>query len=635
MGLGPLRVTDGPSVEERAIKYLAKVPPAIAGQGGHDQTMDAARAMVWGFDLGAETGFRLLWEHYNPRCQPPWREKELRHKCQDADTKPFGKPRGWLLNEEKPIRITAPPAGPSPPCPLPGYEPFPLDVLPPTLREYVDASAAAIGCDPALVALPALAVAAGCIGNSRAVRIKKWTETAIVWSATVAGSGAGKSPGYAAAVDPLLEIQMEEVDAHQQRQREYEQKDKAGEEAEQPAPEKWFVTSEATIESVGGLLQGSPRGLLLARDELDGWFQGFTRYKKSGGTDRPHWLELARAGTLRIHRVSRPPLSVRRACCSITGTIQPAILAQALDREALAAGTGARFLMAMPPRRPRRWSEATVADELAKRYEDLLRSLLALPLADAVKRKPHVLELTPSAKAVFVPWFGAWGARQDAAQDAEQAALAKLEAYALRLALVHHVVAHVAVETDDIRPIGEQSIRAGICLAEWFADEALRVYQALRETDGQRRLRELAEWVAARGGEGAPWQVMQGLRRRYPSSADAEKDLEDLVKAGFGEWVYRPSGASGGRPGKFFRLLARKQENQENPPKPGGCDGGAVSKETPSDMQKPCATEGFPGFLGADSTNGEDIAGHGPAEVFSAPEEDGSFGQGVETPWDD
>jgi putative DNA primase/helicase len=59
--------------------------------------MYAARAVAWGFDLGAEAGLRLLWQHYNPRCQPPWSEKELRHKCEEADTVPFGKSRGWLL----------------------------------------------------------------------------------------------------------------------------------------------------------------------------------------------------------------------------------------------------------------------------------------------------------------------------------------------------------------------------------------------------------------------------------------------------------------------------------------------------------------------------------------------------------
>lgn len=88
---------NGGSAEDRAIAYLDKLSPAISGQGGHDRTMEAARVVVYGFDLGAEAGYRVLSEHYNPRCQPQWSERELRHKCAEADTVPFGKPRGWLL----------------------------------------------------------------------------------------------------------------------------------------------------------------------------------------------------------------------------------------------------------------------------------------------------------------------------------------------------------------------------------------------------------------------------------------------------------------------------------------------------------------------------------------------------------
>jgi putative DNA primase/helicase len=102
-GHSPLtvQVSKTPTVEERAIAYLAELPPAISRQGGHDRTMYAARVVVWGFDLGPERGFHILWTHYNPRCQPEWSEEELRHKCAEADTVPFDKPRGWLLKSDR------------------------------------------------------------------------------------------------------------------------------------------------------------------------------------------------------------------------------------------------------------------------------------------------------------------------------------------------------------------------------------------------------------------------------------------------------------------------------------------------------------------------------------------------------
>ena len=118
--------TDEMSAERRAVLYLEKCPGAISGRGGHNTTFRIARVVVWELDLGAERGFQLLWTHYNPTCDPPWSERELRHKCEDADaSNGYRKPRGCLLNADRGGRGKAsepegrgvgktPPAGPPP-----------------------------------------------------------------------------------------------------------------------------------------------------------------------------------------------------------------------------------------------------------------------------------------------------------------------------------------------------------------------------------------------------------------------------------------------------------------------------------------------------------------------------------------
>lgn len=93
-----LQVRD--NLTERALAYLAECEPAVSGQCGHNATLYAARAMVYGFDLGETEGLRLLLQHYNQRCVPPWTENELAHKCHDADRLPFDKPRGWLRDAD-------------------------------------------------------------------------------------------------------------------------------------------------------------------------------------------------------------------------------------------------------------------------------------------------------------------------------------------------------------------------------------------------------------------------------------------------------------------------------------------------------------------------------------------------------
>jgi P4 family phage/plasmid primase-like protien len=84
---------------ERCRAYLANVPPAISGQGGHDRTFRTARIIANDFDLaGTEEGWNLLNE-YNQRCEPPWSEGELRHKWEDACKAPpqEAHPRGGKL----------------------------------------------------------------------------------------------------------------------------------------------------------------------------------------------------------------------------------------------------------------------------------------------------------------------------------------------------------------------------------------------------------------------------------------------------------------------------------------------------------------------------------------------------------
>lgn len=90
---------DSQQIETRALAYLDKIPSAISGQGGHGVTYTAATVLVHGFEIDPERALGLLLTHYNPRCAPPWTEKELRHKVEDAAKKTHSRPRGWLLNE--------------------------------------------------------------------------------------------------------------------------------------------------------------------------------------------------------------------------------------------------------------------------------------------------------------------------------------------------------------------------------------------------------------------------------------------------------------------------------------------------------------------------------------------------------
>ena len=95
------------AVIERARKYLVKLPPAESGQDGHGATFHAACVLLLGFGLSEGQAMMLLQE-WNQLCKPPWTERELLHKVQDA-AKQSGE-RNYLRNarQEQWDRIRVP-----------------------------------------------------------------------------------------------------------------------------------------------------------------------------------------------------------------------------------------------------------------------------------------------------------------------------------------------------------------------------------------------------------------------------------------------------------------------------------------------------------------------------------------------
>jgi hypothetical protein len=88
-------------IENRAARYLERIDPAIEGSGGSQPTFRAACVMAR-FGLSKDVALRLLMTHYNPRCEPPWSEAEMRHKVDDAyKSEPN---HGSMTDSDKPKR---------------------------------------------------------------------------------------------------------------------------------------------------------------------------------------------------------------------------------------------------------------------------------------------------------------------------------------------------------------------------------------------------------------------------------------------------------------------------------------------------------------------------------------------------
>ena len=460
------------------------------------------------------------------------------------------------------------------------FVPFPVDALPAPIRGFVASGTEAIGCDSSFLALPLLVALASAIGNTRRLELKRgWSVPPILWGAIVGESGTAKTPAFKLAMKPIEERQQrafkrnaDAMTQHETAMTRWEKemttwKRSKNATAEPPAkpeppPAERFVVMDTTVEALAPILSANPRGLLLARDELSGWFGSFDRYAGKGkaNADAANWLSMFNAESITVDRKTGTPrtIHVPHAAICIAGGIQPGILKRALGAEHRESGLAARLLLAYPPRRAKQWNEAdidpTAEAELARLFDRLYG--LQPTHGDDSEPRPVVVRLSADAKPLWVAYANANGSEQVALTGDLSAAWSKLEEYAARFALVIHFVRWAANDATltNAETVDAESMKAGIRLATWFKNEARRVYGMLSETETQQDHRRLAEWVERRGGSATAREAQQGCRwLKEPGTAEAA--LEELVKAGKGRWQSTPSGQRG-QPTRRFTLNA-------------------------------------------------------------------------------
>lgn len=444
------------------------------------------------------------------------------------------------------------------------WRPFPLQCLPHPVRTFVENASAAIGCDAAMVALPLLAALAGSVGNTRRIRLKMgWEEPCVIWAAVVAPSGSLKSPAMDAAVKPLLALQANLIQMHQDEVHMWEEQ--VGSESSKrsvtrlsPPVCKRIICGDTTVEALACRLAENPRGLLLVRDELAGWLNSFGAYKSGKGGDAAHWLSMHGARDLLVDRKmgDRPTTHVRHAAVSITGGIQPEILRGALGREHFADGLAARLLVAMPPQKVKRWTEAEIGEDDLEAMDNLFANLLSLNFEkdDGGDPAPVVLRLTRDGKAEWVKFYGRHAAEQAGLVGDLAAAWSKLEGYCARFALLIHLVRSVSGDPtlESADAVDAASITAAVGLVEWFGYETRRVYGILHESSTDRGRQQLIETITRNGGRITPRELMRAASRSYPTAEEAEMALQGLVTAGFGNWE---AVETAGRPKRVFVLF--------------------------------------------------------------------------------
>lgn len=489
-------------VERRAAAYLDRVPPAISGSGGHGQTYAAATAMVHGFGLDPGAAFRLLWDRYNPRCQPPWSEKELRHKVSDAASKPHDRPLGWLrdsypaeasdvdLSRFDPERRHADEERPRERVPDPG--PFPAHLLHvPGFIEGVVAHNLATATRPQPVLALAAAIGLQAVIAGRKVRDERGNRTNL-YCVGVAPSGAGKDHARKVNKNVLFAADLVEHEGN-----------------EDLASDAGLVTA----------VENEP-AILFQIDEFGRFLRTIGDPKKA-----PHLFNVltalmklySSADTIfrgKAYADKKRNKVVDQPCVSVYGTTVPEHFYESLTADSLSDGFIARLLVFEATETPaRQRARARAVPEDIKRAAGWWGSFNPAGNLQREHPEPLVVEATPQAGAIFDALATTVDSELGKPDEAGRSLWARAEEKACRLALVY------ACSACAEKPVIDEAAARWACelseyltnrmlyiAHEWVADGVFdarqkRVVRVVRRAGGRISRSELCrktQWLSQR-----------------------------------------------------------------------------------------------------------------------------------------
>ena len=420
------------------------------------------------------------------------------------------------------------------------HELLPADLARPLERAAADLNIGIVG-----LLAPLLSASASLIGGSTISPKLSWTEQPTIWSAVVAASGQGKSPGQRAILGPLTkldEIAGQQYDQdllqYQRDKAEWERLAKAhkkeSDEELPPPPEppnyRHYLMREATIETLLAehCKNSGSRGILFLKEELAGLVLGMNQYKSSGN-DRQTWLDLADGSSIKRATKAGVNRRVNSNIC-VFGGIQPKVLDKMADSED-SDGLWARFLWFTLPYRPAQWNESGGS----------LEGLLLNLYQTLAKFAPQNYTLEPEAKELFVTY---WTEQRNRALNCPSGianAYSKSPRHVLAVALnLYLLAAATTPELGTPQPeIPLWCISAAIKVVNHSLSQICRrnADTAVELTPQQRKLIDLSiDWQPVTGGWVKARDVVTRIRIGGRLSTDEAKALfREMVEAGLGE----------------------------------------------------------------------------------------------------
>ncbi|WP_337177679.1 DUF3987 domain-containing protein [Paludisphaera sp.] len=450
---------------------------------------------------------------------------------------------------------------------LPPVDPFPIDVYPASVAEFVRTTAHSIGCPVDFPGLFALTAAAGAIGRSVSLKLKDgYFARSAIYACVVGEPGDGKTAALNKAAGPIRHAEEAlKADFKAEIERWKLACNPTGPPPKQKTPKppkprrRRLAVDDATIESLIVRMANNPRGLVMVRDELSGLFAGMNQYKGGKGNDRSVILKIWSGDAVQRDRVlqeSDDSIDIPFPMMSIMGGTQPDMLDEMVDAKGRADGFVDRFLFSFPDPVPwSRWSKRGVPEDVEAEWKDVIGRLFARPMNFKDGRDvPHVAFFSSSGEEAWERLHNAHVAEvmSPGFQPSMVGPWAKFKEYAGRLALVLALLEHAADPAADpmvVPDVDERHVESAWKLVGYFKGNARRVFAALArgsvKSEG-RAMQAVKAWIRSKPRTTFTASDVKD-QRRWIEYDDLLPTLDRLCRLNF----IRPvKGAKTGRPSK-------------------------------------------------------------------------------------
>lgn len=328
--------------------------------------------------------------------------------------------------------------------------------------------------NPDLVAATMLIGVATAADKKMIVKFGNYDNRPCLWLCVVAPSGYNKTSSMSRILKTLEAINEELFNNYK---RAYSEWKKNGEQGTPPQKQQLILT-DSTPESRDELLKNC--GLLIYRDEIYGMFKDLNRYNMSG--EQENYLSIWSGKGYAVNRKTTSSFYVKDPHLSICGGIQPGVMQDAFGGKAFeASGFLARwlFLWIDDAKVPDNANEVVISQVIESEWYTFLQNLWRIPSRE--------FRLDSAAANVYQGYMRQTASvmNTEGCESNVRAMLAKLRIYALRLALVIHLLRN-GVKAPDM--IDKRTMNAAVMTCDCFEHWGRKTLDEISDKEIRKRI---------------------------------------------------------------------------------------------------------------------------------------------------